>query len=214
MKTCEHFRPLLSRYAEGEANPGEALGIARHLAGCTACKIVLARELRLHEVLEGLDDPFSVDDEFSRVVMAALPAGPPPAAERKRRRGLRLAGLATLVSLGAAAAFRLVAFPSPSEPLRLASRLDLEGGSHLLEGLGQLAGGAAAVLSRVAVGSTARLFLSGADLRLGVAGFFAVAAVVAAGSVVAIATWTIGRRSHEAGLPAASGGERPDSPRH
>ncbi len=214
MKTCEHFRPLLSRCAEGETDPGEALGVARHLAGCTACKIVLARERRLHEVLEGLHDPVSVDDEFSRLVMAALPAGPPPALKRGRRRGLRLAGLVVLVSLGAAAAFRLATFPAPSEPLRLASRLDLEGGSRVLEGLGQLAGAAAAVIARVAVGLPSRVLPAGADLRLGLAGLFAVAAALAAGSVVAIATWSLGRRVRAAAMPSSPGGTRSEHPRH
>ncbi len=214
MTTCDRFRPLLSRYAEGEADPGEALGIARHLAGCTACKIVLARELRLHEALEGLRDPVSVDDQFSLLVMAALPAGPPPAAKQRHRRGLRLAGVLALVSLGATAVYRLAAFPSASEPIRLASRLDIEGGSRLLEGLGQLAGAAAAVVARVAVGLPGRVLPSGSDIGLGLAGLFAVAAALTAGTVVAVATWTIGRRVGGAGVTAASGRQGRTVPRH
>ena len=83
---CERFRPLLSRFAEGEADPAEALGLAGHLASCTACKILLARERRLHAALDGLHDPVAVDEEFSRLVMAALPAGPPPAAASRPKR--------------------------------------------------------------------------------------------------------------------------------
>jgi len=214
VKNCEHFRSLLSRFAEGEAGPAEALGIARHIAACTACKIVLARERRLHEALEELGDPVSVDDEFSRLVMAALPAGPPPAARNPRRRGLRLAGLVTLVSLGGAAAVRLLSLPAGSEPVRLVSRLDLEGGSRLLDGLGQLAGAAAAMIMQAAVGMPARLLPAGADIRLGLAGLFAAAAVLTAGTLVGIATWSIGRRSRGTGCPAESGRERAAPPRH
>ncbi len=214
MKTCERFRPLLSRSADGEADPAEALGLARHLAACTACKILLARERRLHEALDGLGDPVAVDDEFSRLVMAALPAGPPPEARRPRRRGLRLAGLLGLLALGAASAARLLAFPSAAEPLRLASRLDIEGGSRLLEGLGQLAGAAAAVLTRIAVGIPTRLLPGGVDIRLGLAGLFAAAAVLTTGALVGIATWSIGRKSHYPGCAAGAAGQRPARPRH
>jgi anti-sigma factor RsiW len=214
VKNCEHFRSLVSRFAEGEADPAEALGIARHVTACTACKIVLARERRLHEALEGLGDAVSVDDEFSRLVMAALPAGPPPAASRPRRRGLRLAGLVALVALGGAAAFRLLAFPAPSGPVTLVSRLDLEGGSRLLDGLGQLAGAAAAMIMQAAVAWPSRLLPTGAGIRLGLAGLVAAAAVLTAGMLVGIATWSIGRRSFGTGSPAESVRDRSARPRH
>src|SRR4029079_17425550 len=53
---CSECRPLLFRVAEGEADPDEALRVARHLPTCTTCRIVLAREIRLARVLESLDD--------------------------------------------------------------------------------------------------------------------------------------------------------------
>jgi len=49
---CEAIRPLLPRVADGEASPAEAMETACHLSDCTACRILLARERRLAEMLE------------------------------------------------------------------------------------------------------------------------------------------------------------------
>jgi hypothetical protein len=100
---------------DGDLEPGEALRLARHLATCTACSIVLARETRLAEMLDGADDDFSVDETFSRAVMGSLPERTlRPAVEVSRRarwrRGLRLAALGSIASLGAGLAAR--ALPS------------------------------------------------------------------------------------------------------
>jgi predicted anti-sigma-YlaC factor YlaD len=95
--TCERLRPLLYQVAEGEAGPEEALAMARHLAHCTACRIVLAREHRLLAMLDlGLDDVLPIDDEFAPAVMARIPEA------RRRRHGsklrvLKLAGLAAWI---------------------------------------------------------------------------------------------------------------------
>lgn len=101
MSPCEDLRTALLRWADGDAEPQEALAIGRHLAECTVCRIVLARERRLASAMAGLEDPVDVDESFLRDVMATLPARPPR--RRGLRRGLRLAGIAlAAASLGAA----------------------------------------------------------------------------------------------------------------
>jgi len=86
--------------AEGELNPDEAMRGARHVSGCTPCRILLARERRLARMLEqGLGDPLHVGDEFVESVMARLPQEPPSRLRRSgkaARRLLRLTGLAVL----------------------------------------------------------------------------------------------------------------------
>jgi len=83
MSPCETIRSLLGRYSEGEATPAQAMRVARHLSDCTACRIQLARERRLAEMLsEGLQDHLPVGEEFLRSVMATVPQGPPPVAGR------------------------------------------------------------------------------------------------------------------------------------
>jgi anti-sigma factor RsiW len=99
MKSCRDVRPCLYRVAEGEASPDEAMRTARHLSDCTACRILLARELRLASMLEsGLADRVPVGEEFLRSVMNSLPSGPPP--KRKPRRvNLKLASFGVLAAL-------------------------------------------------------------------------------------------------------------------
>lgn len=88
MRHCDALVPLLSRVAEGEANPDEAMRAARHLSDCTACRIILARERRLAAILEdGLEDSVPVGEDFVRAVMDNLPAEPP----KPERRALKLA---------------------------------------------------------------------------------------------------------------------------
>ena len=82
---CERIRPLLYPYIEREAEPAEAMLVAEHLTGCTACKILIARKRHLARMLEnGLEDRIPVGEEFVRSVMATLPDGPPPKSRRKR----------------------------------------------------------------------------------------------------------------------------------
>ena len=94
MVDCKQLAPLLSRVAEGEAAPDEAIRAARHLSDCTACRISLARERRLAAMLEdGLEDSLPVGEDFVQSVMDKLPAEPPRATRPSRRRHLRLACL-------------------------------------------------------------------------------------------------------------------------
>ncbi len=102
MSSCVPFAPLLSRVAEGEASPDEAMRAARHLSDCTACRIALARERRLAAILEdGLGDSVQVGENFVRAVMDNLPVEPPKPRPRKskKRRTLKLACLVGLLSL-------------------------------------------------------------------------------------------------------------------
>ena len=98
---CREIAPLLYRVAEADASPDEAMRTARHLSDCTACRILLARELRLASMLEeGLCDPLQVGEDFVRDVMDNLPQGPPrPARSRRARRLLKLASIAGWIAL-------------------------------------------------------------------------------------------------------------------
>lgn len=99
MGTCERLRASVSRAADGEAGPDEAIRVARHVADCTSCRIVLARDRRLAEILErDLSDRLAVGEDFVRAVMATLPSGPPP----RRKKGWRLLKLASLAALSLA----------------------------------------------------------------------------------------------------------------
>ena len=92
MCTCDQFRPLLYRVAEGESTPEEAMLVARHLPECTTCKILQAREHRLATWLEsGLQD-LPVGEDFVHDVMAKLPDGPPPRPRRRPWRLLKMTG--------------------------------------------------------------------------------------------------------------------------
>lgn len=89
MKRCDDLRNRLSRVAEGEASPEDALAVGRHVHDCTACRIRLARERRLAEMVSDLGDPIEVDERFLAEVMDQLPSAPPR--RRPVRGGLRLA---------------------------------------------------------------------------------------------------------------------------
>ncbi len=104
MNDCHELRTILFRIAEGEGSPDEAMRCARHLPDCTACRILLARERRLAEMLEDrLPDPLAVGEEFVESVMAKLPSEPPPpprqrqSGRRARRRSIKLAGFAAIL---------------------------------------------------------------------------------------------------------------------
>ena len=101
MGNCESFAPLVSRVAEGEASPDEAMRAAQHLSDCTACRILVARERRLAAILEhGLEDSLPVGEDFVKQVMENLPTEAPKLQPRKKRhRNLKLACLAALVGL-------------------------------------------------------------------------------------------------------------------
>jgi hypothetical protein len=98
---CREIAPLLYRVAEADASPDEAMRTARHLSDCTACRILLAREVRLASMLEeGLSDPLQVGEDFVREVMENLPKGPPrPPRPRRSRRMLKLASIVGWIPL-------------------------------------------------------------------------------------------------------------------
>jgi len=113
MTGCRRIRPWMVRSVDGDLEPGEALRLARHLATCTACRIVLARELRLAEMLDGAADALNVDESFFGTVMASLPDRPVRPAvelsrETRRRRGLRLAAWGATAALGGGLAARVL----------------------------------------------------------------------------------------------------------
>jgi len=104
MASCESIRPLLFKIAEREISPREAMRTARHLAGCTACKILLARERRLAQMLEFDLQDIPVGEDFFQSVMNSIPEDPPPAPDKKKRKsrhGIKLAGFAGLIGAGA-----------------------------------------------------------------------------------------------------------------
>jgi anti-sigma factor RsiW len=113
VRGCRAFEPLIHASVEGEILPAEALRVAHHLDRCTACRIVMARESRLAAMLDDLGDPIEVDESFFEEVMASLPerAPRPAGAPRSRarfRRGLKLAGIMALATLGAGLAARVL----------------------------------------------------------------------------------------------------------
>lgn len=139
MSPCEQLRPQLSRFADGEASPDEAMRAARHLSDCTACRIQLARERRLAAMLDEMEDQVQVGEEFVRSVMDNLPQGPPPVrtSSKGRRRGryLKLAGLGGWITLAPVLLSRALPVEPLSSPLPALGQPDLEGGERLLAAL-------------------------------------------------------------------------------
>lgn len=137
MKACEKIQSIFPRLVEGEAEPEDALRVARHLGECTVCKIVLARERRLAEALGQLDDPIPVDERFLDNVMAALPSGPPPTvATPARRRLIRLAGAGVLAAAAGFPAIRLLERLGAGTILHSPTALGFEDAARLLGSLG------------------------------------------------------------------------------
>ena len=113
MSRCRGVQAWIVRSVDGDLEPVEALRLARHLATCTACRIVHAKEARLAEMLDADDDAFAVDESFFQAVMASLPERPlKPAADVSRRarwrRGLRLASMGSLAALAMGLAARFL----------------------------------------------------------------------------------------------------------
>jgi hypothetical protein len=139
MASCEAVRPLIFKVSEQEASPREAMRVAHHLAACTGCKILLARERRLARMLEVdlLDIP--VSDDFFNTVMASLPKDPPPAQakeeKKKHRHGLRLAGLAGLIGAGTLLAMKAVIFQGRPDLLSRLYSTEMDPAPGLLEAL-------------------------------------------------------------------------------
>ncbi len=134
MKLCSTLHPLLSRVGEGEATPDEALRVARHVSGCTGCRILLAREKRLGQVLDDLQDILPYEEGLLRGIMSALPEEPPKEAwMRARRRGLKLVGSAGLFLLAAATIHKAIELAGGGGSLPSWSLPDLEGAGQFLE---------------------------------------------------------------------------------
>ena len=113
MTGCLLFRPFIVRSVDGDLEPGEAFRLARHLTTCTACRIVLARDSRLAEMLDGASDAVSVGESFFGTVMASLPDRPVRPAlelsrETRRKHGLRLAAWGAIAALCGGLAARVL----------------------------------------------------------------------------------------------------------
>lgn len=165
MGSCERLRPELSRVADAEASPEEAMAVARHVSDCTACRIQLARERRLGSMLEqGLEDPLQVGEDFVQSVMDALPQGPPPVPRRRKRRYLKLAGLGAWIALAPALLPRSLPLEGMTSSMPAFGSPDLGGGERLLSALIGLARSLPVALD------SASSFLPPMHLTVGVAG--------------------------------------------
>lgn len=196
---CEAVRPGLSRVAEGEAAPREAMAAARHAMECTACKILLARERRLVEMLENDLPEVEVEDRFVAQVMARLPQGPPP---RRRRRGLKIAGLAAFAGLllsSVGGHWKLLPGPGSEPLLPTITPETVEGtlrGLDLLHGMVRLMLMALDTVARVPQGLPS-LSLSVTALAVLLAA--SVAAVVAGSTLFAVGAGTLIRLDRQSG---------------
>ena len=151
MSSCSGIRPLLPHVAASELSPHEAISVARHQADCTACKILLAREDRLAEILEQDLEDFPVGEDFVQSVMDNLPQGPPPQRRRReRRRGLRLAGLAGALGAGSMWVANLTTLGSTGGGRIGSPALDLESAPGTLESIAGLVKAALVALDAVA----------------------------------------------------------------
>lgn len=190
MTGCAQIRPLLYQYLEREAEPGEAMVVASHLADCTACKILLARKRRLARMLEeGLDDSIPVGEDFVRSVMATLPDGPPPRTPRPgRKRGLKLAawiGLALAAGQTISGRWPLSGGGMPSLTLPV---IDVPAGEGTFRGLLDWVRWASLAFDTFVGGAPFGLSLSGIGLALGaVAAATLLVGAIGASAIVAVA---------------------------
>jgi anti-sigma factor RsiW len=190
MAECTQIRPLLYQYLEREAGPAEAMDVASHLSGCTACKILLARKRRLARMLEeGLEDSIPVGDEFVSSVMATLPDGPPPRRPIvKRNRGLRLAALVgLLLTLGQTSAGRWPvsagAWPSLALP-----NIDTAAGDWPFQGILDCVRWVAVTVETLTGGSPFEVPLTGIGLAVGTTvALIGLVVIVGSSTVLAVA---------------------------
>lgn len=184
-ESCTEMAAVIGRTVDGEAAPDESLRLARHLSVCTACRIVLARERRLAEALNGMEDEVIEDDAFRARVMDSLGSRAcPRRGNRPRsalRRGLRLACLlATLPAIEAARHFFL-RFDWDGIGLVL-GRPDLERAAGLLAAW---AGAAASALAGASAGVPSLAWFPGfAGITVG--GTLVAAALCGLGSAAAL----------------------------
>ena len=194
MRSCDAIRPLLSHVAEGEVGPGEAMSVARHIADCTACKIVLAREHRLARMLEQDLQDLPVGEEFVQSVMATLPQGPPPGRKKgEKRRGLRLASFAGFLGAGALFVSQFLPSRLPGGARLGLPTLDLEAASQSVEGLAGLVRLAAVALQAAADLPSAALHLGWSPELLAAAAAAMTVACGAGSALVALAAGTLAR---------------------
>jgi len=183
--SCAKHRPLLGRWVEGETSPSEALQLARHLPDCTACRIIVAREVRLARILDGLGDSIAVGEGFSRTVMRLLPQGPPPAS-RRARASLKLAGLGGALVLAGMGAWRLATCLLSGQAAPLCPRLELAHVEHLLATLGGVAGVVWALLDWVGPSAFLDVPVLRVDSRIALASLLPAAIVLLTGSTLAV----------------------------
>lgn len=156
MGVCDNLRPLLFRVVEGDASPEESLRVARHLSDCTTCKIVLARERRLAQTLDGLLDTLPTDATFVDRVLAELPPPPDRPVEgrsdtrSRRRRGLRLLGVALAVAAGSGAA--VLAAATSAWEIPWIARLHTEAIPATVEAAGWIARAGASIFGSLVAG--------------------------------------------------------------
>jgi len=195
---CPKMRPLLALVVEGEGSPAETLRVARHVADCTVCRILLARERRLGRALDQLSDAMSVDDRFLESVMRALPEGPPPVTSRDncrrgRHGGLRLAGLGGLVALGGAISVRTAQLLAGGGP-DLLPRLANPQAEGLAARLAEIGGAVVLVLDRIgAAGALVDLPALHAQAVLGLAAGALTVVALAVSTAVAVAAHSFSR---------------------
>lgn len=184
-ESCPEMSAVIGRTVDGEAAPDESLRLARHLSECTACRIVLARERRLAEALNGMEDEAIEDDAFRARVMDSLGSRDcPRLGNRPRsalRRGLRLACL--LATLPAIEAARRLLWRFDWDGIGLVlGQPDLERAAGLLVGW---AGAAASALSGATAGvPSIPLFPGFAGITVG--GMLVAAALCGLGSAAAL----------------------------
>jgi anti-sigma factor RsiW len=192
MNDCKQNAPLLSRVAEGEAAPDEAMRAARHLSDCTACRISLARDRRLAAMLEdGLEDSLPVGEEFVRSVMDNLPREPSHPRRTKPRRHLKLASLAGFLALAPLLAIRGLGGGSFNLP-EVDLLPDVQGASNFVDGLLRVGGLVGLAMRSLASGLPALPSISFPDVVLAaVIGPLLIIALTCAASAFTLAARTL-----------------------
>lgn len=101
MSTCERYEELISLSVSGELSGSEKEELRAHLAGCEDCRVILAREQRLWDMIErsrrAEQAPAGLAD---RLVTSAGREALPVARPLRRRRWWKWAAAAAAVLLG------------------------------------------------------------------------------------------------------------------
>lgn len=203
---CEQIRPLLFKVAEGEAAPDEALEVGRHLPDCTVCRIRLAREVRLEQLVSEMDEPIEVDERFLEQVMASLPEGPPPKRAALRsgntRRGLKLAGFIIAFAMLGASGYHLSPAIGNVAVLPELPSMEFEGFARLLGGAREQIQFLLAALAGIGTRSTPDLPAAPSFLHLALVVFTPLMAVLlSAGAFLMVAARTLVRKAGRSQAP-------------